>query len=145
MAIEGNQTNRSQRIPGLAATVPYLLGMLLIYIGERLVSSPQNMRFLLDSIGGALIIWALLARLYNWVRATEGQKAVEGRILLSYLGGVVALAVYAAQLTPVYQVLLPALQDTKAISRYQAVLQVMWPIMFIARLSHQLVQVARQL
>jgi len=51
MAIDGNDTKRGRLIPGLACTVPYLVGMVLIYVGERLVGSPVSARLLLTGWG----------------------------------------------------------------------------------------------
>ncbi len=132
MAIEGNQEKNRRKISGLACTIPYMAGMVLIYIGERLAGTPLSLRFILDGIGAACLLWALFARLFNRAGTSGEHRAAEGMLLLGYLGGLFALVLYAAQLEPVYKQLVPWLEEPKAIERYRVILQVLWPIVWIS-------------
>ena len=132
MAIEGNETESGGSIPALACTVPYLVGMVLIYVGERLVGSPSSARFLLDGLGAAGLLWAVLARAVNWARSRGDRRSVEGMILASYLGGVLSLALYAVRLDPVRERILPWVMEPPLVDRYQAILQVLWPIVWLS-------------
>ena len=131
MAIEGNQAQGKWRIPGLACTVPYLVGMVLIYVGERLVGSPQSARFLLDGLGAACLLWAVMARTVNWVRSRGDRRSVEAMILATYLGGILSLAMYAIQLDAVRERVFPSIEGVRLVNRYQAILQVLWPIVWL--------------
>ncbi len=132
MAIEGNDTKSGRLIPGLACTAPYLVGMVLVYVGERLVGSPSNVRLLLDGLGALGLLWAVLARAVNWARSRGDRRSVEGMILASYLGGLIALALYAARLDPVRERVLPWVMGAPLVDRYQAILQVLWPIVWLS-------------
>jgi hypothetical protein len=132
MAIEGNQTENGRGIPALACTVPYLAGMVLIYVGERLVGSPLSARLLLDGLGGAGILWAVSARAANWARSGGDRRSVEGMILASYLGGVLALALYVAGLDAVRESVLSWVSVKPAEDRFRVILQVLWPIVWLS-------------
>ncbi len=135
MAIEGNQARNSRKLPGLACIVPYLAGMILIYIGERLAVTPLSLRLILDGTGAACLLWALFARLFNRAGTTGEHRTVEGMLLLGYLGGLFALVLYAAQLETVFKELIPWLEEPKAIERYRVILQVLWPIVWISAIT----------
>lgn len=132
MAIEGNETKSRRLIPGMACTVPYLVGMVLVYVGERLVGSPPSARLLLDGLGAAGLLWAVLARAVNWARSRGDRRSVEGMILASYLGGLVALALYAARLETVRERVFPWEMGAPLVDRYRAILQVLWPIVWLS-------------
>ena len=133
MAIEGDSARDGWRIPALACTAPYLAGMVLVYVGERLVTTPLSARLLLDGLGAAGLLWAVLARMVNWARAGGNRRSVEGMILLSYLGGILALALYAARLEAVRSVVWPrAVAGGPLPDRYQGILEVLWPIVWLS-------------
>jgi hypothetical protein len=132
MAIEGDSAKVRWLIPGLGCTIPYLLGMVLIYVGERLVSTPPEIRFVLDGVGGLCILWAVIVRTVNWLRTRDDRRAVEGMMLAGYWVGLVSLGLYAAQLVPVREAMLPWLEGAKVVDRYQVILQVLWPILWIS-------------
>ncbi len=132
MAIEGNETKSDWLIPGLACTVPYLVGMVLVYVGERLVGSPLSTRLLLDGLGAAGLLWAVLARALNWARSRGDRRSVEGMILASYLGGIIALALYAAQLETIREKAFPWMAGAPLVDRYQGILQVLWPMVWLS-------------
>jgi gliding motility-associatede transport system auxiliary component len=132
MAIEDNEPGGGRQIPALACTVPYLAGMSLIYVGERMVGSPLSARLLLDGLGAACLLWAVLARIVNWVRSHGERRSVEAMILASYLGGVLAVAMYAAQVDAVRKEAFPWIEGARVAARYEGVLQVLWPIVWLS-------------
>ena len=69
MAMNEKQTKVVGPVSALACTVPYMLGMVLIYVGERLVGTPPEIRLLLDGIGLVGILWALVGRVVNVSRS----------------------------------------------------------------------------
>ncbi len=132
MAMKERQESVMGPVPALACTIPYMLGMVLIYVGERLVGTPLDIRLLLDGIGMAGILWALLGRAVNISRSGGDVRSVELLVLAGYLGGLVSLALYAAQLAPVREALFPWLAAPEGVKRFRGVLQVLWPIVWIS-------------
>jgi len=132
MAIEENQKNTRRFIPSMALTVPYMAAMVLIYVGERLFPEPMSTRLLLDGLGIAGILWAILGRTFNRARALDDSRSVQGMILLGYLGGLAALLLYALQLDPVREALLPWLEGDETLKKVRVVLQVLWPIVWLS-------------
>jgi len=131
MAIEGVQ-ERGWRIPGPACTVPYLVGMVLIYVGERLVGSPLSTRLLLDGLGAACLLWAVMGRFVNWIRSREDRRSVEAMILTSYLGGILSLVLYAAQVEGVRERVFVWFEGTPPLERHRGILQILWPIVWMS-------------
>lgn len=133
MAIESKKRDSGPAwlFPGAACTVPYLAGMILVFVGERLVGTPQAARLALDAAGVAGIVWALAARAANWLRTEGERRSVEGRILASYAAGAVALLLYALQADPIWkksQAVL-GLEKVQA-ERVRAALGVLWPVVW---------------
>jgi len=69
-------------------------GLLLAFIGERVV--PEDLRMIASGGGGLLCLAALAMRAVAMGRSSGDSRAVEGRILASYIGVFVALGAYAA-------------------------------------------------
>ena len=132
MAIEASQKKTVRLVPALACTVPFMLGMVLIYVGERLMAEPMRTRLILDGLGAAGILWALLARAVNWLRARGDSRSVQGMVLTGYLGGLLSLLLYAVQLDPVREVIFPWIESPDAVKRYKGILLVLWPIVWIS-------------
>ena len=132
MAMNERQATAVGPVPALACTVPYLLGMVLIYVGERLVGSPLETRLLLDGIGLAAILWALAGRIVNVARSRGDGRSVEGLVLAGYVGGLLSLCLYALQVDTVREALLPWLSDPESVKRFRGVVQVLWPILWLS-------------
>ncbi|MEW6440363.1 MAG: Gldg family protein [bacterium] len=131
MAIEGTREHPRWLFPALACTLPYLAGMALIFVAERLVETPAAARSALDGAGAAAILWAILARFVNWARSRGDRASVEGKILAAYLAGVLSLLLYAAQLEPVGKKLMVlAGLDSLPLDRARTALRVVWPIVW---------------
>lgn len=131
MAIETKRPESRRLLPGLACTIPYLCGMVLIFVGERLVGTPQTARLVLDGAGAAAILWALAARTANWLRAEAERRSVEGRILASYAVGAVSLLLYALQADPLWKKHQALLGLEKALAeRIRVALGVLWPVVW---------------
>jgi hypothetical protein len=132
MAIEDNGTGSGWRIPAMACTVPYLAGMVLIYVGEKLMESPLSGRLLLDGLGAACLLWAVIARTLNWIRSRGDRRSVEGMILATYLGGILALVLYSLQVDAIRERLFPRMEAPRLVSRYEGVLDALWPIVWLS-------------
>ncbi len=72
----------------------YLLGLVLIFVGERLVGGQSTTRWILSGIGAAMVLVAVLLLLIAWKRSDQGRGRVEGLAALLSLGGLLALVLY---------------------------------------------------
>ncbi len=132
MAVEASRIEGGRRIPAMACTVPFLVGMVLIYVGERLVGSPPSARLILDGLGTAGVLWAVLGRSVNRARSEGERRSVEGMILASYLGGVASLLLYAVGLEPFRDPLLPRVGEGPAMDRILVMVRAAWPIVWLS-------------
>ncbi|RLB54353.1 MAG: hypothetical protein DRI34_12145 [Deltaproteobacteria bacterium] len=96
MALTNNQDQAAGwgllRGPYLLAA--YLLGLVLLYLGERLVGGQGMGRWLSSGMGVLLVLGACLGWLLAWLGSGGQARRAEGLALLLGLGGVLALLVY---------------------------------------------------
>jgi ABC-type uncharacterized transport system involved in gliding motility auxiliary subunit len=119
---------------GLIYTALYLAGMILLFIGERMVLERQGVRLALDLIGAGAVLAAILGRLVRRGKVKGEARAVELRLLACYLVGLLAVLVYLGQADFIMEKLKPRLGDAKAADRYQVVLATLWPTLWICSL-----------
>lgn len=77
-------------------TLVLLLGLVLLFVGERLVGA-GTWRAALSGAGGLCVLLAGLERLLRRTRAPEDRRSIEGRLLLLDGAVVLALLLYVAQ------------------------------------------------
>lgn len=96
MALSNNQQKAAGwgLLRGPYLLVAYLLGLVLIYLGERLVGGRDWGRWLFSGAGILLVLGACLGWLLAWLRSHEQARRAEGLALLLGTGGVLALLVY---------------------------------------------------
>ncbi|MCK5798102.1 MAG: hypothetical protein KAI47_12995, partial [Deltaproteobacteria bacterium] len=82
---------------GLIFTAAYLVAMLLLFIGERLIGESSGSRVGLAIVAFVGLLFAIVGRLRRRRVVGEGARPIEKRILGLYLLGLVALLLYAAQ------------------------------------------------
>lgn len=112
-------------------TATYLVGMLLIFFGERTVFEWGKMRLLLDFIGALALIVSVSLRA-NRLRAITGKaRRVELYLLGAYVGGILALVLYAAQSDLLLDHLRPLFGNAKSLERYQVALSAIWPALWL--------------
>lgn len=116
---------------GLLFTGAYLLAMVLLYIGERLTFESSGPRIVMAIVGGALILFAVAGRLRRWREAPEAARPVERTLLVLYLLGVAALAVYAAQADFAMDRLRPSFEQPHSAEHYQGVLGTLWVVLWV--------------
>jgi hypothetical protein len=73
----------------------YLSGLALLFIGERMFGPGYSARLPLDIVAGLALLAALGLRFRRWQTASGETQRVLGKVLPAYLGGVVALILYA--------------------------------------------------
>lgn len=79
----------------MTAAVPYLLGMLAVLVGERMLGGESPMRAAIDGVGALLLLMALGMLLRNHSAARGDQKAPHRSALVWALVGVASLGLYA--------------------------------------------------
>lgn len=131
--MEVKEETRAERLPmpGLVCTVAYLAGMVLIYLGERVWPQPLTARLALDAVGAAGILFGLAARVVNRAKTSGPRRAVEGMLIASYTGGILALLIYAAQIDQARDLVKPLFAETATLDRIRTALQVIWPIVWL--------------
>ncbi|MSP59350.1 MAG: ABC transporter [Myxococcales bacterium] len=113
--------------PSLMVSAIYLVGMLLVFVGERLIGA-GSARWL-TAAGVALVVIAEALRDLRRRRGEEDRKKVEGTLLLLHLLGVAALALYFVQSD-----LSSKLFDQpfeRGWPRLQVVLAALWPALWL--------------
>lgn len=73
-----------------------LIGLVLLWIGERIADPEGSGRALCSGLGALLSAAAIAARVFLWRRATGQRQLVEGRLLLATAGVVLGELFYAA-------------------------------------------------
>jgi hypothetical protein len=86
----------AQTVPrhGPVLTGAYCIGLLLVFVGERIIGESGLVRTVLDGVGLALCVGALAVRLLGRARATANAARVETVTALLYGLGLVALGLY---------------------------------------------------
>ncbi len=73
----------------------YLAGLTMLFVGERMFGPGYSARVPVDAAAYLAVLGALGARLLRWKSASGETRRVLGRLLPAYLGGVIALTIYA--------------------------------------------------
>lgn len=128
-AADNPSSNRGSA--GLLFTALYLLGMVVLFVAERMVLESRGLRLSLDGIAAALFLCAIAGRLARRGKVGPEGRAVENRILLAYLGGLVAVLLYVLQSDAVMEKLRSHFAEAKSAQRYQGVLGALWPTVWI--------------
>ncbi len=99
------------------------LGLVLVFVGERVLDGMNPESGVVAALGGGALLAALAARLGALGSAPEGQGAVRRWLLLSTLGVVLSMAVYGAvaHLVP----------SGDGAQRLRGVLHALWPILLV--------------
>ncbi len=74
----------------------YLLGLALVFAGERIFGPGAAMRVPLDLLGAAALLGGLGSRVRSWLDATGETKRVLARLVPAYAAGGLGLLIYGA-------------------------------------------------
>ena len=77
------------------ASLAFGVGLLLTFVSERFLSHQQGLRVALTGLGVGLLIAVTGARLWTTMASKGARRRVERTLLLSHIGTLVALALYA--------------------------------------------------
>lgn len=116
---------------GLLFSVAYLLGMLLLFIGERLTFDSSTTRVGLAAVAGALFVFAVGGRFRRLGSIAEAARPIEKRLLLLYVVGLAALLLYAAQADFMMEKLRPLFADPRSAARYAGALSALWIVVWL--------------
>ena len=109
----------SPRIHKLWPTWAVVVGLLLVFAGERILSGYSEQRVAVSALGGLTVLVAALVRIMEHGRMGEREKGVHRLLVLSTAGVVAALLLYAP---------IPLALTGEAHAKLRAVLWALWPI-----------------
>lgn len=134
MAVTGSGRHAVGGVPGHGAilTGAYVVGLLLVFAGQRLVGEAGLARTLLDGVGVAICAGALVVRLLGRARASGAAVRVETLVSALYGAGLAALGLYWLS-TPGGLGLL-GLRDAPAGETVAVVLGVLWVALLVCAL-----------
>lgn len=125
---------------GVRRTAPWWLtwlvagGLVALFVGERILSTVTVARALLSGLGALIVLGGLVWRILCW-REDEGDaRRVQRLLLLAYAGCVLALVGYLLSSDDGMRWFGIEFATDQARSRYQVVLQVLWPIVLAVSL-----------
>ena len=111
------------------ASLAFGIGLLLTFVSERLLSHSASMRVALTGLGVGLLIAVAGARVWTTLGSRGARRRVERALLVSHVGTLLALVIYA--LTTKWGLDLLGVAE-KNVSRVSGALTVLWSIMMVA-------------
>jgi hypothetical protein len=130
MAVERNKKPPWGSVRGPQVLIFYLIGLVAVYVGERLIGGRSGTRWIVSGAGAAAVLLACLAWLKAWLRTQAVARRVERLAAWLAIGGLVALVIY---LLSSELVLGPAPLGKAAEGvTVRQVLAVAWPILLVA-------------
>ena len=104
-------------------------GLVLLFVGERVLAGFDLVRALLSGMGALAVIASTVWRALSW-RAAEGDaRRVEGWLLLAHAGCLLALVGYLISSEDGMRWLAIDFAEAEARDRYRVVLQVLWTML----------------
>ena len=100
----------------------YLLGSILVWMGERFFGEGHDLRPIASWLGFALVVLATLLRTRKWLNSAGESRRVLSRLVPTYATGLAALVVYGLSLPS---------SPLKPDADLQVVLSVVWPILWV--------------
>jgi hypothetical protein len=115
---------------GLHVLVGYLLGIVLIFVGERLIGGQSSTRWILGGTGAVAMLVACMLFLIAWKRSDGERSRIEGLAALLSLGGLLALVLYLLG-SDLVMGPAPVTRAKDAGVGLRQVLLVAWPILMV--------------
>lgn len=112
-------------------TAAYLVGMVLLFVGERMVGGVGALRMALSTVGLMLAVFSLGLRSLRWASAGTPEKAVHGRQAVFTAVGLVAVLMWALQGAPGEDLLSSWFTTESAQARMRGVLGSVWPLVWL--------------
>ncbi len=112
------------------AAILYLLGMVLVFVGERVFGGESVWRQIFDGSGLLLVLGGLVSAARAIGAGTEDQRSAHRQALIWGGVGLFSLVVYALGTDTVVGAL--GLADEKAEKRYGTVIEVAWLVIWLA-------------
>lgn len=116
---------------GLYWTALYLLAMVLLFLGERVLGASETARTGLGAAGALGLVLSIAGRLWRRRGLPEQARSVETLILLCYGGGILAILVYLAQSDLAMEHLRALFAEPRGAVRYEGALAALWPVLWI--------------
>lgn len=115
-----------------------VLGLVLVFIGERLFATSVPYRFVFTIAGLLAVLGSSMWRLASWRRASGDTRAVEGLLLVTHVGCIAALVLYGVGTDAGLRVLDLEFATAAEEERFQTGLLVSWSILLALSLCSAL-------
>lgn len=112
------------------SSILYLLGMLLVFIGERVFGGESVWRQVADGAGLLLVVGGLISAARAMGAGTADQRSAHRQALIWGAVGLSSLLVYALGTDTVVDAL--HLADEKAEKRYTVIISALWAVVWLA-------------
>ena len=116
------------------ASLVYLIGLLLLFIGQRAFYAMETLSLVTTSIGALFVIGITGARIWSTVGSRGGRRRVERSLLMCHLGAGLALVLYACTTHRGMSALGVASMEGKSLAHFQGALTALWCIALAASL-----------
>lgn len=94
MALEQKRKSPLGTLRGPHVLVLYLAGLVMLFVGERIIGGDATSRYVFSGLGGLLVVVACSAWLVAWLRSEKDARRIEGLSLLLASGGLLAGVLY---------------------------------------------------
>ncbi|MET0410008.1 MAG: Gldg family protein, partial [Polyangiaceae bacterium] len=109
----------------------YMAGLVLLYLGERVIVTAPTAKLLASGLGVALLLFTTVARFVPTFQSGGQRASIERLLGLLSVGGLLAIVIYFASTTWGLGVLGILDQDLKTRERWETVLQIAWVVLLL--------------
>ncbi|MBK7539963.1 MAG: Gldg family protein [Myxococcales bacterium] len=114
------------------ASLLFGIGLFLLFIGERILGHLPGARMVATGLGAVLVIGVTAVRAYAMLASRDARRRVERTLLVSHLGSLLALLLYALTTPTGMKLLGQASLTGKSLTHYSGAMTVLWMVALIA-------------
>jgi hypothetical protein len=109
----------------------YMAGLVLLYLGERVIVTAPTLKLLASGLGVALLLVTTVARFVPTFQSGGQRASIERLLGLLSVGGLLAIVIYFASTTWGLGLLGVLDQELKTRERWETVLQIAWVVLLL--------------
>jgi gliding motility-associatede transport system auxiliary component len=138
-AVQKAPSAASGKAPAQAWIVPvYLAGLVLLYVGERVIVSVPTLKLIASGLGLSLLLFTTVARFVPKFQAGGQRASIERLLGILSVGGLVAIVIYFASTSWGLGVLGVMDKDVKTREHWETALQIAWVILLLVSVTPML-------